>query len=141
MDTEASIISKSPEETINFAKELVKPCQGGEVFALIGELGSGKTQLVKGAALALGFKGEVTSPTFSLVHCYKGEKFDIFHIDLYRVENLPPSLSHYLEEILYGEAICFVEWPQKIEKLLPSWTQYWEITIIAQNERKIKRIR
>ncbi|QSR86030.1 tRNA (adenosine(37)-N6)-threonylcarbamoyltransferase complex ATPase subunit type 1 TsaE [Candidatus Methylacidiphilum infernorum] len=141
MNSEVSIISKSPKETIDFGKELVKTTRGGEVFALIGELGAGKTQIVKGAALALGFQGEVTSPTFSLVHCYKGEKHSLFHVDLYRIEKGESSLYLYLEEILYSGEVCFIEWPEKIEKWLPAWTQYWEITIISENERKIKRLR
>lgn len=141
MNSEVSIISKSPKETIDFGKELVKTTRGGEVFALIGELGAGKTQIVKGAALALGFQGEVTSPTFSLVHCYKGEKYSLFHVDLYRIEKGESSLYLYLEEILYSGEVCFIEWPEKIEKWLPSWTQYWEITVISENERKIKRLR
>lgn len=141
MNSEVSIISKSPKETIDFGKELVKTTRGGEVFALIGELGAGKTQIVKGAALALGFQGEVTSPTFSLVHCYKGKKYSLFHVDLYRIEKGESSLYLYLEEILYSGEVCFIEWPEKIEKWLPSWTQYWEITVISENERKIKRLR
>ncbi|ACD82132.1 tRNA (adenosine(37)-N6)-threonylcarbamoyltransferase complex ATPase subunit type 1 TsaE [Candidatus Methylacidiphilum infernorum] len=141
MNSEVSIISKSPKETIDFGKELVKTTRGGEVFALIGELGAGKTQIVKGAALALGFQGEVTSPTFNLVHCYEGEKYSLFHVDLYRIEKGESSLYLYLEEILYSGEVCFIEWPEKIEKWLPSWTQYWEITVISENERKIKRLR
>ncbi|QSR88088.1 tRNA (adenosine(37)-N6)-threonylcarbamoyltransferase complex ATPase subunit type 1 TsaE [Methylacidiphilum caldifontis] len=141
MNSEVSIISRSPKETIEFGKSLVQDARGGEVFALIGELGAGKTQIVKGAAIALGIEAEVTSPTFNIVHCYEAKNKTLYHIDLYRIEKLEGSLRLYIEEILHSKEICFIEWPGSIEQLLPPWTQYWQISIISENERKIIRLR
>ena len=103
-------------------------CRGGEIFALHGPLGAGKTQLTKGIARGLGYRGEVTSPTFSLLHEYLGGRLPLYHLDLYRIAG--PSEAHRfgIEDYLESGGICVIEWPERIEGLLPTHTEHWEIS-------------
>jgi tRNA threonylcarbamoyladenosine biosynthesis protein TsaE len=118
-----------------WAPELV----GGEVIALSGVIGSGKTQLVKGLARGLGYTGEVTSPTFTLVHEYKGGRLTLFHLDLYRLQSQYQAVSIGLEEYLpYPGAVTVIEWPEQIAGLLPRDTRHWRIEVASLTERTIR---
>jgi len=112
-------------------------CRGGEVFALHGELGAGKTQLVKGFAKALGFEGDVTSPTYTLIHEYIGGRLPVYHLDLYRLENLDEALRMGVEDYLPADGVTFVEWPGLIEELLPGDVIHVDIEIVSLHERSI----
>jgi tRNA threonylcarbamoyladenosine biosynthesis protein TsaE len=106
-----SFNTSSPDETAaigaNFA-ELLAP---GDVVVLHGELGSGKTVFVRGAAGALGFPGRVTSPTFAIGNVYSGESAEIAHLDLYRLAEIDVGDEAVLDDFLTPERIAFVEWP------------------------------
>lgn len=103
------IIAKTREETIAAAERFAAQLQGGDVVLLIGELGAGKTTFTKGIALALGIKEPVTSPTFTIIKEYKGEKLALYHMDMYRLSGDITELG--LEEYLgRKDGVCVVEW-------------------------------
>src|SRR4029450_4298374 len=91
----------------------------GSVVALNGELGSGKTQFVKGLAAGLGFVGEVTSPTFTLIHEYIGGRLPIYHFDFYRLDSEEEVVQLGLEEYLQSNGVCVIEWAGKFRQLIP----------------------
>src|SRR5689334_7069473 len=88
MITSQQVESRSLEETLEFGGRLARELQRGDVIALSGELGAGKTALVKGIARGLGITVEVTSPTFTLIHEYGGGRLPLFHVDLYRLDGV-----------------------------------------------------
>ncbi|HET6657865.1 MAG TPA: tRNA (adenosine(37)-N6)-threonylcarbamoyltransferase complex ATPase subunit type 1 TsaE [Gaiellaceae bacterium] len=109
--------SGSPEETERIAGRLAEGLVSGDVVLVQGELGSGKTTFVRGAARALGVKGPVTSPTYTIGHRYKG-RVDVSHLDLYRFEGMSHAEWGDLEEY-FEDAVVFVEWPQAGAGFLP----------------------
>ena len=103
------IIAKTREETIAAAERFAAQLQGGDVVLLTGELGAGKTTFTKGIALALCIKEPVTSPTFTIIKEYKGEKLALYHMDMYRLSGDITELG--LEEYLgRKDGVCVVEW-------------------------------
>ncbi len=103
------IITKTREETIAAAEKFAAGLHGGDVVLLTGELGAGKTTFTKGIALALGIKEPVTSPTFTIIKEYKGEKLALYHMDMYRLSGDITELG--LEEYLgRKDGVCVVEW-------------------------------
>ena len=100
------IISNSPEETAAAGAQWARTARAGDVFALDGRLGAGKTQFVKGFVAAIGSDAEVTSPTFTLVHEYDGGRLPVYHFDFYRLERRKRSLGLGFDE--YVEAAVFV---------------------------------
>jgi tRNA threonylcarbamoyladenosine biosynthesis protein TsaE len=104
-------ISKSPEETFRFASELAAQTKPGLLIGLIGDLGAGKTQFVKGFADGLGITERVHSPTFTLVNEYRSGRFPCFHLDLYRLESAEQILAAGLEQYFKpAGAITLIEW-------------------------------
>ena len=109
--------SSSPGETEAIAARLAQELVLGDVVFVDGELGSGKTTFVRGAARALGVQGPVTSPTYTIGHRYRG-RVDVSHLDLYRFEGMSNAEWGDLEEYLEN-AVVFVEWPQAGAGFLP----------------------
>lgn len=103
--------SESAEETAAIAARLAARLSPGDVVLLRGELGSGKSVFVRGAAAALGFAGRVTSPTFAIGNVYSAAELEIAHLDLYRLDQLSLGDEAVLEDFLTPERIGFVEWP------------------------------
>jgi tRNA threonylcarbamoyladenosine biosynthesis protein TsaE len=126
-------ISRSPEETRALAARLGRCLAPGDVVALTGELGSGKTEFVHGLARGLGVPPEVpvASPSFTLAHEYPGRLL-LIHLDLYRLEDLPPELLPDLEEYLAGPQAVAVEWAERLAALLPA--DYLEIRLEITGE-------
>jgi tRNA threonylcarbamoyladenosine biosynthesis protein TsaE len=110
--------STSPNETERIAAALAAELQPGDVVTVSGELGSGKTTFVRGACRALGVEENVTSPTYTIGHRYRGT-VDVSHLDLYRFEGVSPAEWGDLEPYFDG-AVCFVEWPEAAGAALPS---------------------
>ena len=123
-----------------FGERWAANLKGGEIFALSGVLGAGKTQLVKGLARGLGYRGEVTSPTFTLVNEYVGGRLPLIHIDLYRINDEAEAVAFGIEDYLPGPGVTVIEWPEKILNLLPLTTQHWEIQVASLTERIIERM-
>jgi tRNA threonylcarbamoyladenosine biosynthesis protein TsaE len=128
--------SRSPEATRALAAALGKWLAPGDVLALKGELGSGKTEFVHGLAQGLEVDPDaaVASPSFTLIHEYPG-RVDLVHIDLYRLENVPPEMLPDLEEYLAGTRVVAVEWAERLGALLPREYLEVEIEIAGESTR------
>ena len=109
----ATFISHSPEETESLGEQFGRAARHGLVIALTGELGAGKTQLVKGVARGLGIAARVHSPTFTLVNEYGGGRLKLFHLDLYRLETRGQILAAGLEEFLQPDGVAVIEWAER----------------------------
>jgi len=109
--------SNSPAETEELAAKLAADLRPGDVVTVSGELGSGKTTFVRGAARALGVAGPVTSPTFTIGHRYQG-RVEVSHLDLFRFRDVSPAEWGDLEPY-FDDAIVFVEWPEAGAGVLP----------------------
>lgn len=107
-------LSTGPEQTETLGDELARTLNPGDVVLVAGELGAGKTTFVRGAARALGVRGPVTSPTFTIGQRYPGS-VPVSHVDLFRVEDLESEDPDLLAEYLRADTIAFVEWPSRGE--------------------------
>ena len=133
------MISQSPAETEALGEKFGRAAQHGFVFALTGDLGAGKTQLVKGIARGLGVTARVHSPTFTLVNEYGGGRLKLFHLDLYRLETPAQILSAGIEEFLSPDGVAVIEWAERIADCglrIADWKNV-KIEIISETERKI----
>jgi tRNA threonylcarbamoyladenosine biosynthesis protein TsaE len=128
------IISHSAADTINFGRQLATTLKPGDVLALTGDLGAGKTCLVKGIAAGLGITHEVTSPTFTLIHDYGA----LIHIDLYRLDSERAALQIGIEDYLPGSGITVIEWAERIPSLLPPHTKHIRLTVLDDTSRRIE---
>jgi len=135
----ATFISHSPAETERLGEAWGRAAQGGRVIGLSGELGAGKTQLVKGVARGLGIAARVHSPTFTLVNEYGGGRLRLFHLDLYRLETREQILSAGLQEFLSPEGVTVIEWAERIYDLRFAIydLKKVQIEIVGEAERKI----
>jgi tRNA threonylcarbamoyladenosine biosynthesis protein TsaE len=113
------IESRSPEETHAVGVRLAERLRPGDVVALTGELGAGKTCFTQGLARGLGVTGRVVSPTFVLVNEYRG-RLPVHHVDAYRTESLTELLDLGLDELFSGDGVTVVEWADKLLPLLPA---------------------
>jgi tRNA threonylcarbamoyladenosine biosynthesis protein TsaE len=109
------LTSRSPEETEALGERLGRAAEGGELIGLVGELGAGKTCLVRGLARGLGIDPEhVHSPSFTIVTEYAGGRLPLVHVDLYRLER-PREEAPFLRDVLYGEGVATVEWFNRLD--------------------------
>jgi tRNA threonylcarbamoyladenosine biosynthesis protein TsaE len=133
----------SEQETRKAARAMASRLQRGDVVALYGDLGAGKTQFVKGLCEALQVRDVVTSPTFVILNRYTGlengnTEILIFHFDLYRVETAEEIYDLGYEEFFFGNGICVIEWAERLETLLPP--RRFDVTILfgeSEDERQI----
>jgi len=135
----ATFISHSPAQTESLGEAWGRAAQRGWVIALSGELGAGKTQLVKGLARGLGITARVHSPTFTLVNEYSGGRLRLFHLDLYRLNTREQILSAGLEEFLSPEGVTVIEWAERIYDLrwsIDDWKKV-QIEVASEMERRI----
>lgn len=136
------IKTKSVQGTQQIAKRLAKELRGGDVIALYGNLGSGKTVFAQGIARGLGIKRRILSPTFTLVRSYPisldYQDLIFYHMDLYRAESLRDYQSLGLDEIFLGDSIVAIEWAEKIKKVLPKARIDVFLKTLRKNERLIK---
>lgn len=115
----SSYVSHSDQDTVNLAKDLASGLKAGDIIALIGDIGTGKTTFVKAIAKALGISETVSSPTFTIVREYRSGKFPLFHFDVYRLSNEDEFYDIGAEEYLYGDGITIIEWADIVEDALP----------------------
>jgi tRNA threonylcarbamoyladenosine biosynthesis protein TsaE len=130
----ATSISHSPTETEALGETWGRTAQNGLVIAMSGDLGAGKTQLVKGLARGLGFAGRVHSPTFTLVNIYTGGRLTLFHLDLYRLETKEQILSAGLEEYLQPDGVSVIEWAERMSNDEFRMTNLRRVKIETLNE-------
>ena len=139
----ATFISHSPAETQLLGERWGRAAHRGLVIGLSGELGAGKTELVKGLARGLGAAGRVHSPTFTLVNEYDGGRLRMYHLDLYRLETHGQILSAGLEEFLQPDGVTVIEWAEKLSRIEGRGSNAGEkwlrvnIEIVGETERKI----
>ena len=137
---ERSVIyhTASDEETSKLGQKLGSVLREGDVIALVGQLGSGKTWFTKGVGLGLGVCSDtiITSPSFSLVNEYEG-RCPFFHMDGYRLDGLSDFLSAGLDEYLYQDGVVAMEWADRWPEILPDWNVKVEIEIVDERSRKI----
>lgn len=117
------------------AKKIITFAQEERIFIFEGEMGAGKTTLIKVLAKNIGVTEVVTSPTFSIVNEYDANGDTIYHFDFYRIKNLQEAYDIGYEEYFYSDKICFIEWPGKVESLLPEHYIKIEITAVNENDR------
>lgn len=130
-------VSHSTEETESFAARYALRLRAGDVIALYGGLGVGKTAFVRGLAQGLGSSSEVSSPTFALVHEYDG-RFPIYHFDMYRIAGLDDLYSTGFFDYLQSGGILVIEWSENIEPFLPEGARKIRIMRAAgENERRL----
>ena len=116
MDT---FISKSAEQTVAAGRTYGEQARRGDVFALTGDLGAGKTQFVKGFVAGIDSRAEVTSPTFVLVHEYSDGRLPVYHFDFYRLEDRDSILRFGFDEYVFGDGVSLIEWADRHRDLIP----------------------
>ena len=127
--------SQSAEDTIKIAYDFARGLKSGDVICLTGDLGAGKTTFTKGIAKALNSVFEPVSPTFNIVNEYPGD-IDIYHFDLYRLESEADLYSIDIDNYLFSDGICIIEWPEIAYSLLDS---YYAVNLsYVDNGRKIE---
>lgn len=124
MDIKRTLKIKNEEETKAFGNELGRKARAGQVIALIGDLGTGKTTLTKYIAQGLGISGNISSPTFTVIKEYEGGRLPLYHFDVYRVGDADELFNIGAYEYFDGEGLCVVEWADLILEELPENTDF-----------------
>lgn len=116
-----SLHTTSREETIQLGQKIGSKLKKGDILAMQGTLAAGKTTITKGIALALGVKEDITSPTFCLISEYEGN-IPLYHMDVYRLDGAEDFINLGVDDMLYGNGVCIIEWSEKIMDELPKST-------------------
>ncbi len=133
-----TIIYSDISELPNIAEQFLKATTEHKHFAFYGEMGVGKTTLIKELCKQLGVTDMVTSPTFSIINEYSSEtNGNVYHFDFYRTKNIDEVYNLGYEDYLYSDNYCFIEWPELIEELLPEHILKVNISLEENNNRKI----
>lgn len=125
--------TNSTEETFALGKQLGEKAKPGQVFTLIGDLGVGKTVFTQGVAKGLEITEPINSPTFTIVQVYEEGRLPFYHFDVYRIGDVEEMEEIGYEDYFYGDGICFIEWANLIEEILPE--KYTQITIEKDLEK------
>jgi tRNA threonylcarbamoyladenosine biosynthesis protein TsaE len=131
-------ISNSADETIAAGRGYARAARRGDVLALSGDLGAGKTQFVKGFVAGMESKDDVTSPTFVLVHEYGGGRLPIYHFDFYRIENRDALLRLGFDDYVFGDGVSLIEWADRYSDLIPGHAKWLSFELKGENTRVIK---
>ncbi len=132
------IITRSPEETVALGERLAQELKPGACLALVGELGAGKTTLIKGLARGLGIaEDEVLSPTFVLIREYRQGRLPLFHVDAYRITDADELREIGLEEYLLSDGITVIEWADRVLSIIPPSCLEVKLEILSELERRI----
>lgn len=132
------ILSKSTDQTLRLGERLARHLRKGDIICLQGELGSGKTTLIKGVAKGLKIvPAKVSSPTFVLMNAYQG-RLPLYHFDLYRLEHTAQIGAIGYEEFFYGDGVCVIEWAERLGALTPKKYLRIELKHKGESGRSIK---
>ena len=131
------ILSKSKEDTRAAGAKVARSARAGDVFGLIGELGTGKTEFVRGFVAALSSDCEVHSPSFSILNIYETPKFPIYHFDFYRLKKQAELREIGFEEYIYGNSICLIEWADMFPEVVPKEAHIIRFEDKGENNRLI----
>lgn len=131
-------ITKTAEETIQLGIKIGEALKSGDIIAMDGTLAAGKTTITKGIAQALGVEDCITSPTFCLISEYEGKKMPLYHMDVYRLDGGEDFVNLGVDDMLYGDGVCIIEWSEKVKSELPKKTIWMTITPKDNGERLIK---
>ena len=129
--------SASVAETEAAGMRAARKIKAGDVLALVGDLGSGKTQFVKGLVRGLDCTQVVTSPTFTLLHEYRGGRHPIYHFDFYRLESLAALRAIGFDEIVFGNGVSVIEWADRFAEAIPSHARWIKFVILSHDQRQI----
>ncbi|MDP6501252.1 MAG: tRNA (adenosine(37)-N6)-threonylcarbamoyltransferase complex ATPase subunit type 1 TsaE, partial [Dehalococcoidales bacterium] len=127
------LVSKSPEQTQELGRSIGELALPGDVFLLVGKLGAGKTCLTQGIAWGLGIDEYASSPTFVIMRELYG-RLPVYHVDLYRLDDIEESLDLGLDDYLYGRGICVVEWAEKALSILPRHHLLINISYLSESD-------
>jgi tRNA threonylcarbamoyladenosine biosynthesis protein TsaE len=131
-------ISTSAAETIAFGRKRAAQLRAGDVLALAGDLGAGKTQFVKGLVAGLGSAAAVTSPTFTLLHEYSDGRLPVYHFDFYRIEDANAAVALGIDDYFFGDGVSVVEWADRFRDLIPASANWIVFETESENRRVIK---
>jgi ATPase, YjeE family len=131
------ILSKSKEETRAAGAQTAQSARTGDVFGLIGELGTGKTEFVRGFVAALCNDCEVHSPSFSILNIYETPQLPIYHFDFYRLKKRAELIEIGFEEYVYGNGVCLIEWADMFPQVLPREARMIRFEDKGENNRLI----
>ncbi len=137
----SKVITKNEEETFRLGKKMGRQCLGGEIFALYGNLGAGKTKFLQGLADGLGIKDKVNSPTFNILKIYNSSgKAKIFcHVDAYRLNSGQDLVSLGIEEFFSSpKTVTAIEWSEKVKDIIPVRAKNIYLKVVSENEREIQ---
>ncbi|MBE6248947.1 MAG: tRNA (adenosine(37)-N6)-threonylcarbamoyltransferase complex ATPase subunit type 1 TsaE [Prevotella sp.] len=132
-----SLVIKDIEHIREAAREFIENMGESRVFAFYGKMGAGKTTFVKAVCEELGVKDVITSPTFAIINEYEGDE-TIYHFDFYRIKKLEEVYDMGYEDYFYSGALCFIEWPELIEEILPDDAVRVSITEQADGSRLVQ---
>jgi tRNA threonylcarbamoyladenosine biosynthesis protein TsaE len=118
-------------------RRVAEEAQSGSVLALQGDLGAGKTLFVKGFVAGLGGPADATSPTFTLVHEYRGGRLPVYHFDFFRLENDQSLARLGLEDYFFGDGVCLIEWADRFSECIPAGARWVFFEIKSENQRSI----
>lgn len=120
-------------------KEFIKEMGDNTVFAFRGEMGAGKTTFIKAICENLGVSDTINSPTFAIVNEYRSDSAElIYHFDFYRINKIEEAYDFGYEDYFYSGSLCFIEWPEKIESILPHDTVDVEISVLEDGTRDVQ---
>jgi tRNA threonylcarbamoyladenosine biosynthesis protein TsaE len=131
------LTANSLTQLLSIASEIISFAKDTRIFLFYGDMGAGKTTLIKSLCESLGTTEPVTSPTFSIVNEYISTENRIYHFDFYRLKSQTEALDLGYEEYFYSDAYCFIEWPEKIPDLLPAHYININIKALDDNSRQI----
>ncbi len=133
----ATFISNSPAETEAIGRQLAEHIDVGEVLALKGELGSGKTLFVKGLVAGLGSGADVTSPTFTIAHEYRGGRLPVYHFDFFRLEDSQSLARLGLDDYFFGDGLSVIEWADRFPEFIPEQARRILFEVKSETQRVI----
>ncbi len=136
-ELESEIVTHSPEQTQQIGKSIGELAKAGDLILLTGDLGTGKTCLTQGIAWGIGFEGYASSPSFVLMKEYRG-RLMLYHVDLYRLDNIEEIAELGIDDYLYGDGICVIEWANKASDYFPSEHLLINIEHVSETGRLLR---